>query len=146
MKIKIIQARESDYSNWISMRKKLWPEASFDELKDLMHLKQAKDFVCYFAEVDGRLVGFIEIALRPYVNGCVYSPVAFVEGLWVDEAFQKNGVGRSLVTQAEEWARAHGIKELGSDTRIESEHSIHAHKAWGFIETERVVYFCKNLS
>jgi aminoglycoside 6'-N-acetyltransferase I len=146
MKIKISQARESDYSDWIDMRKKLWPEASFDELKDLMHLKQAKDFVCYFAKVDGRLAGFIEIALRPYANGCSSSPVAFVEGIWVDEAFQKQGVGRALVTKAEEWARAHGIKELGSDTRIESEYSIHAHKAWGFIETERVVYFCKNLS
>lgn len=52
MKIIISQARESDYSDWIDMRKKLWPEASFDELKDLIHLKQAKDFVCYFATVD----------------------------------------------------------------------------------------------
>ena len=146
MKIKICQVRESDYLDWIDMRKKLWPEASFDELKDLMHLKQTKDFVCYFAKVDDHLAGFIEIALRPYANGCSFSPVAFVEGVWVEEAFQKQGVGRALVTKAEEWARAHGIKELGSDTRIESEHSIHAHKAWGFSEAERVVYFCKNLS
>jgi len=146
MQITIRQAIESDYSKWIYMRKKLWPEASFDELKDLMHLKQAKDFVCYFAEVDGQLVGFIEVALRAYANGCASSPVAFVEGIWVDAAFQKRGVGRALLEKAEEWTRAHGIKELGSDTRIESEHSIHAHKAWGFIETERVVYFRKDLS
>lgn len=146
MQIKVRQATESDYPDWIDMRKKLWPEASFDELKDLMHLKQANDFVCYFAEVEGEIVGFIEIALRPYVNGCSCSPVAFIEGIWVDEAFQKQGIGRILVKKAEEWARVHGIKELASDTRIESEHSIHAHKVWGFVETERVVYFRKELS
>ncbi|STX81485.1 Predicted acetyltransferase [Legionella busanensis] len=146
MKIEIRQARERDYFDWIEMRKRLWPEASFDELKDLLHLKKAKDFVCYFAEVDGKLAGFIEIALRPYANGCSSSPVAFVEGIWVDEAFQKQGVGRMLAAKAEEWTRSHGIKELGSDTRIESEQSIHAHKKWGFIETERVVYFRKDTS
>jgi len=63
----------------------------------------------------------------------------------IDEALQKRGIGRALITKAEEWARARGIKELGSDTRIESEHSIHAHESWGFVETERVVYFRKNL-
>lgn len=146
MRIEIRQATESDYSDWICMRKKLWPEASFDELKELVHLKQAKDFVCYFAEVEGHLAGFIEIALRPYANGCSCSPVAFIEGIWVDETFQKQSIGRILVAKAEEWTRAQGVKELGSDTRIESEHSIHAHKAWGFIETERVVYFRKDLS
>lgn len=146
MQIKIRQASESDYSDWITMRQKLWPEASYDELKDLSHLQNAKDFVCYFAEINGHLAGFIEVALRPYANGCSVSPVAFVEGIWVDDAFQKQGVGRALVSKAEEWARKQGIKELGSDTRIESEHSIHAHKAWGFIETERVVYFRKDLS
>lgn len=146
MQIKIRQARESDYSDWIHMRKKLWPEASFDELKDLIHLKQTESFVCYFAEIDNHLAGFIEIALRPYANGCFTSPVAFIEGIWVDEAFQKQGIGRMLVAKAEEWAREHNIKELGSDTRIESEHSIYAHKTWGFMETERVVYFRKDLN
>jgi len=145
MKIKIRQALESDYNDWISMRKKLWPKSSFDELKDLMHLKEAKEFVCYFAEIEGNLAGFVEVALRPYVNGCSFSPVAFIEGIWVNETFQKQGIGQALVVKAEEWARAQGIKELASDTRIESEHSIHAHKTWGFTETERVVYFRKNL-
>jgi aminoglycoside 6'-N-acetyltransferase I len=146
MQVKIRQAMESDYSSWIDMRKKLWPEAGFDELKELAHLVQSKDFVCYFAEVNGQIAGFIEVASRPYANGCSSSPVAFVEGIWVDIAFQKQGIGRKLILKAEEWARSCGMKELGSDTRIESEHSIYAHTAWGFIETERVVYFCKMLS
>lgn len=143
--ITIHQATEKDFADWGAMRQKLWPESSYDELKDLMHLREAKDFVCYIAEADNKTVGFIEIALRPYANGCSVSPVAFVEGIWVDDAFQKHGIGRALMAKAEDWARSHEIKELGSDTRIESEHSIHAHKSWGFVETERVVYFRKDL-
>jgi len=143
--VKIRKATEDDLSDWVQMRTKLWPTSSFDELKALKHLSQTKDFACYLAEVDGKLAGFIEIALRSYVNGCFSSPVAFVEGIWVDETLQKQGIGQVLITKAEEWARALGIKELGSDTRIESEHSIHAHKSWGFAETERVVYFRKDI-
>ena len=83
--------------------------------------------------------------MRPYVNGCDTSPVAFVEGIWVRENYQKQGVGRLLIAKAEDWAYSLSAKELASDTRIESDHSIHAHKSWGFVETERVVYFKKKL-
>ena len=143
--IQIRRATEKDFPQWISMRKQLWPHASFDELKEAEHLSKADNFVCFFAESDTFVAGFIELALRPYVNGCNTSPVAFIEGIWVDDKLQKRGIGNLLVMKAEEWARSLSIKELASDTRIESDHSIHAHKAWGFEETERVVYFKKDL-
>lgn len=143
--IKIRKANENDLPLWASMRKQLWPQASFDELKNDQHLLKTENFVCYFAELSSQVIGFVEVTLRPYVNGCDTSPVAFIEGIWVDETMQKQGVGRLLVQKAEEWAKSLAIKELASDTRIESGHSIHAHKAWGFEETERVVYFKKDL-
>ena len=126
------------------MRKQLWPHASFDELKEVEHLFKADTFACFFAE-SHTVVGFIELALRPYVNGCSTSPVAFIEGIWVNDKLQKHGIGRLLVRKAEDWARSLSLKELASDTRIESEHSIYAHKSWGFEETERVVYFKKDI-
>ncbi len=143
--INIRKTTESDFPRWIKMRKELWPEASFDELKDVEHLYKGSNFACFFAERNSEPIGFIELTLRPYVNGCDHSPVAFVEGIWVDDKFQKQGIGHALIKKAEEWAQSLSIKELASDTRIESEHSIHAHKAWGFEETERVVYFRKDL-
>ncbi len=128
------------------MRKELWPKAGFDELKNVEHLYKGSQFACFFAEHKSQSIGFIELTIRPYVNGCDSSPVAFVEGIWVDEKFQKHGIGRALIKKAEEWAQSLSVKELASDTRIESEHSIHAHKSWGFEETERVVYFKKTLA
>ena len=141
--IKLREISEDDIPHWIKMRKQLWPHASYDELKEVEHLFKAKTFTCFFAESGSDLVGFMEFAIRPYVNGCDTSPVAFIEGLWVDDHFQKRGIGRLFIKTAEDLARSHSIKELASDTRIESTHSIHAHKVWGFVETERVVYFRK---
>ena len=143
--ISIRKATDSDFAHWMRMRKELWPEASYDELKELDHLYKAENFSCFLAKDQSMYIGFIELTLRPYVNGCDTSPVAFVEGIWVDDKWQKQGVGRLLMQQGETWARALAVKELASDTRIESAASIHAHKSWGFTETERVVYFKKNL-
>ena len=143
--IKIRKITSRDFPDWIKLRKQLWPEASYDELKDVEHLFKAQTFVCFFAESGKDLVGFMELAIRPYANGCDTTPVAFMEGIWVDDRFQKRGIGLMFIKTAEDWARSHSLKELASDTRIESTHSIHAHKAWGFEETERVVYFRKLL-
>lgn len=143
--ITIRKAEEKDLPHWLFMRKQLWPSFSFDELKEAEHLLKTKNFVCFFAESGTKVLGFMELSLRPYVNGCDSSPVAFVEGIWVDESQQKQGIGQVLIKEAERWAQAHSVKELASDTRIESTHSIHAHKSWGFEETERVVYFRKKL-
>lgn len=46
---------------------------------------------------------------------------------------------------AEAWAKSLGIFELGSDTWLHDLPSQQAHGAWGFEETERVVYFRKKL-
>ncbi len=143
--ISIRKATEADFPEWLRMRKALWPEASYDELRDQKHLFEADNFSCFLAESNSKIVGFVELSLRPYVNGCDTSPVAFIEGIWVDENCQKNGIGRKLVEAAEAWAKSLSLKELASDTRIESHHSIHAHNRWGFEETERVVYFRKGL-
>ncbi len=144
-KLTIREAMEKDFPRWILMRKKLWPTSSYDELKDVDHLYKSEKFTCFIAEIESTLIGFMELSIRPYVNGCDSSPVAFIEGIWVDEKWQKRGIGNLFVKKAEEWARNLAIRELASDTRIESLASIHAHNTWGFVETERVVYFKKDL-
>ena len=50
-----------------------------------------------------------------------------------------------LVAAVEEWARAQGCTELGSDTTIENEGSVAAHRAIGFEEVDRIICFRKPL-
>lgn len=90
---------------------------------------------------------WVEVALRSdYVNGTDSSPVGFLEGLYVDPAFRKQGIAAMLVYTAEQWVREQGCTEMASDALLENTDSHAMHRALGFEETERVVYFRKLLS
>jgi aminoglycoside 6'-N-acetyltransferase I len=91
---------------------------------------------------DGSAVGFVEASQRvDYVNGTSTSPVAFLEGLYVEPSARRKGVARAFVAEVERWAAAQGCSELGSDSPIDNVTAHAAHRALGFEETERVVYF-----
>ena len=110
---------------------------------DLLH---AADGGMFVAEVGGELVGLAEASLRhDYVNGTTSSPVGFLEAWYVAPAWRGRGVGRALLRAVEGWTRALGCTELASDALLDNTASHAAHRACGFVETERVVYFRKRV-
>jgi aminoglycoside 6'-N-acetyltransferase I len=94
---------------------------------------------------DGALGGFISLTVRPWANGCERSPVPFVEGWYVVASSRRRGAGRELMAAAEDWARAEGFDELGSDVLLDNAASLQAHRHVGFQPTEQVQYFRKDL-
>ena len=60
-------------------------------------------------------------------EGCTTSPVAYIEGWYVDPDLRRRNVGSQLVHAAEEWTRRQGLTEIASDTQIDNTVSIHAH-------------------
>lgn len=110
------------------------------------YLKAPDNPAVFVAErTDGSLVGFIEVGTRPYAEGCETSPVAFIEAWYVAEEVRRQGVGRGFFEAAENWAREQGLSEIASDTLIDNEVSIAAHKALGYEEVERIVCFRRRL-
>lgn len=99
-----------------------------------------------FLAEDGAPLGFIELSLRNYAEGCAASPVPYVEGLYVEEDRRRQSVGRLLIVAAERWAKERGFTEMASDTQIENETSLSAHRAYGFTEVERIVCLKKSLA
>jgi aminoglycoside 6'-N-acetyltransferase I len=95
--------------------------------------------------VGGGLAGFAEVGSRPFADGCDTSPVAYLEGWYVDADVRRQGVGAALVRAAEEWARRQGYRELASDALLENLASQRAHEALGFGEVERAVRYRKAL-
>lgn len=90
----------------------------------------------------GSAVGFVEASKRvDYLNGTSSSPVVFLEGLYVEPTSRRKGVARALVSHVERWAFSEGCSELASDSPLENVAAHAAHRAFGFEETERVVYF-----
>ena len=129
------------------MRHALWPEESAQiHANGLDDVLASDDHWGFIAEtLEGMPAGFAELAIRKYANGCEFQPVPFLEGIWVDAQFRRNGVGRLLMKHIEAFIAARGFREIGSDALIDNDASHAAHRAWGFSETERVVYFRKAL-
>lgn len=93
----------------------------------------------------GRALGFAELSIRNYAEGCVTNRVAYLEGWYVEPHARRRGVGAALVRAAEDWGRAQGCTEFASDALIDNEISAAAHEALGFDETARIRCFRKDL-
>lgn len=138
-----------EHPGWIEMRRALWPRCTEPEHVAEMRASCSRPKLCAFiaSDEDSRAVGFIEASLRTdYVNGTVTSPVGFIEGIYVVPSARRRGVARALVRAAEGWALANGCREMASDARIENGDAHLMHRALGFVETSRVVYFRKDLA
>jgi aminoglycoside 6'-N-acetyltransferase I len=133
--------------DWSLLRHRLWPDASLGEHRaELQDLSDNEvGFMAY--DLAGVAIGFADVSLRQdYVNGCDTSPVAFLEGVYVEEAFRGQGVAAALIAEVTRWAISKGVSELASDADISNVDSHRMHAALGFEETERVVYFRKIVS
>jgi aminoglycoside 6'-N-acetyltransferase I len=145
----IKQCTSIEQSGWLMLRAALWPHC--DAKRHLSEMSQAlaqpnrfAAFVSY--ETRNEPVGFVEASVRSdYVNGTESSPVAFLEGIFVVPHSRRQGVSRALVAIAQAWAVGAGCKEFASDASLEDSVSHTLHRALGFKETERVVFFRKSL-
>lgn len=150
-------ARNGDQAEWLRLRALLWPDGSAgehaDELAAFFDTHSScwsKPFlpVAVFVAVRpaGGLCGCLEASIRPYVEDCETWPVGYVEGWYVDADLRRQGIGRRLVTAAEQWAVAQGCREMASDAHPENKASLDAHKALGFEESSRAVHLRKWLT
>jgi aminoglycoside 6'-N-acetyltransferase I len=108
----------------------------------LRRLDGGVQFVAYVGA--GQAAGFAEGSIRSdFVNGTETSPVVFLEGLYVAPALRRRGIARKLVTAVAGWGTERGCREFASDAALGNRPSRRVHRALGFQETERVVYFRK---
>jgi aminoglycoside 6'-N-acetyltransferase I len=147
MTFTIRRATQEDKDSWVRMRQGLWPDAPLEYLNyDLDEiLSDPRRAVFVATRADGSLVAFIEASLREFAEGCETSPVGYIEAWFVDENIRGQKLGRELILTAENWARERGCTEMGSDTWLENEVSIQAHRKTGYDEVERLVHFLKHL-
>jgi GNAT superfamily N-acetyltransferase len=138
----------ADRPEWVRMRHALWPGSLSDHRSETENYFEAglELPVVFVAEEAGGLVGFLELDFRKYAAGCRSSPVAFVEGWYVDPPARGRGVGRALMREAEVYARINGSDELASDAGLDNLQGIVAHAALGFEEVEQVACFRRPLS
>ncbi|HYV96870.1 MAG TPA: aminoglycoside 6'-N-acetyltransferase [Gemmatimonadaceae bacterium] len=144
-------AQRADADQWAEMRHALWPHgtvahhrAEIDKYFDgTLHMVP---MVLIATSAAGKPIGFAELSIRPYAEGCDTDRVAFLEGWYVVDDARRRGVGGALVSAAEAWGREQGCTEFASDALADNELSQRAHLALGFEETEVIRCFKKVLA
>ncbi|UNK21494.1 aminoglycoside 6'-N-acetyltransferase [Yersinia intermedia] len=141
---------QTTLSGWVKLRTQLWPNHGSDaHHHDGENIMFCSDKLISFVAIadSGDIVGFADASLRhDYVNGCDNTPVVFLEGIFVVDTYRRKGIAAQLVTAIQAWGRVKGCNELASDTDIDNIASQKMHQSLGFQETERVVFFKKQIS
>jgi aminoglycoside 6'-N-acetyltransferase I len=139
---------ESDRLEWLRLRSALWPEdkaADLESEMDEIAARPGQAAVFVAQRSSGGLCGMMEVSIRDRAEGCRTQHVGYIEGWYVDPDVRRQGVGGRLVAAAEDWARAQGCQEMGSDTNSDYPLSPLAHQALGYQEVKRCIHFRKDL-
>jgi len=125
----------------------LWNDCSFEEeFENYKSIIDSETEICYIVRHQQQYIAFIHLSTRSdYVEGAEDLPVAYIEGIYVRPAYQKQGIAKALIKMAEDWAKQKGFKQIASDTDLGNLASIDFHKKAGFTEVERIVCFIKKL-
>jgi aminoglycoside 6'-N-acetyltransferase I len=148
-KIRCVQP--GDRTDWLQLRRALWPEGSVEEHQgDIERFlgddrREPAEVLIAFGD-DGCAVGFVELSIRNIVDSCSTDRVGYLEGWYVVPEARRLGIGAALVAAGERWAREQGCLEFASDAAVSNEASQRAHLALGFAETGRSVNFRKDLT
>jgi aminoglycoside 6'-N-acetyltransferase I len=146
--VEVRHAAPADAGSLARLRHALWPDGSEAEHRQEVERFLAdpcpKGAILVAAGKTG-LVGFAEVSIRAYAEGCRTDRVGYLEGWFVETAARRHGVGRQLVTAAEAWARSQGCAEFASDAEADNDSSAAAHRALGFAEVGLIRCFRKDL-
>lgn len=143
----IRQASLTEITLVATLAQELWPENTVASLEAEMResLKNSDTaFFLYYA--DNQAVAFSHVQLRhDYVEGTDSSPVGYLEGIYVREAFRKQGIAGHLLTACQTWTKQQGCTEFASDCELTNDESLRFHLSHGFIEANRIICFTKKL-
>jgi aminoglycoside 6'-N-acetyltransferase I len=146
MNITIRRAAQEDKAEWIRMRKGIWTDWTDEYLDfDMDQILASDNNAVFFACIEGIPAGMIEVRIKESAEGCVTSPIGYLEAWFVDDNFRGKGIAGALIHAAEDWASKNGCREMASDTWLENQASIRAHAKMGYYEAERLVHFVKQL-
>jgi len=145
--LRVVPASEERIGDWLAFRKALYSplEDAFHEAEMRQILASAEQDCFLALDESGVPLGFVELSLRNFVDGCLGSPVGYVEGLYVVPEARGRGIGRLMLRHAMAWSRERGCRDIAADAQLADEPAQRFWGAVGFRETFRIVEFKKRL-
>lgn len=125
----------------------MWTDHTVSDLeKEFEKLIASDKAVCFMKYVDNMAIGFAQCQLRTdYVEGTKTSPVGYLEGIFIVEAYRKKGYAKELLSACERWAKEQNCTEFASDCELDNIASFRFHLAMGFEEANRIICFRKEI-
>jgi aminoglycoside 6'-N-acetyltransferase I len=95
----------TDHAEWLRMRLTLWGGTAEEHTQEIdTYFATPQSGVTFVVErTGGGLCGFIEVSLRNYAEGCMTSPVAYMEGWYVDAKSRRHRLGTRLNQATQHW-------------------------------------------
>ncbi|MDN5214736.1 GNAT family N-acetyltransferase [Fulvivirgaceae bacterium BMA12] len=146
--IRYSELHSEDFEQLLKMSQKLWTDFDEEELKNLLKemTQLEKNRILMAKRADGENVGFSIFSIRTdYVEGADKSPTGYLEGIYIEPPYRKNGIAKEFLRIGEMWCKEKGCTQIGSDTWLTNKASREFHKKIGFWEEEEIVHFLKNI-
>ena len=147
MKMQYREAVLTDAREIAALAAKMWTSHTGEELAEGFSAAINDPDCAVFLVTDGdKAVGFAQCGLRhDYVEGATGSPVGYLEGIFVEEPYRKQGCAKQLLACCEQWAKEKSCTEFASDCELDNEMSLAFHLATGFVEAGRIICFTSKL-
>ncbi len=145
--LEVKKAQSADISDIAQLAAKMWDHPVEELAEEFKALAENPEAALFAAVAKNEIIGFAQCQLRhDYVEGCSTSPVGYLEGIYVDDRWRRQGVAGALLRACEEWARSKGCTEFASDCELDNADSLRFHQSLGFGEAGRIICFTKRLS
>ena len=143
----IKEAKKADCAVLAELALHMWHDHTLRDLQDeFEQLTEAEDASCFIKYAGNIPVGFAQCSLRrDYVEGTRTSPVGYLEGIFVLEAYRHRGFAKELLLRCEAWSKEKHCSEFASDCELGNDDSLRFHLAMGFTEANRIICFQKKL-
>lgn len=110
-----------------------------DRLKNI----DGKRETVYVAEINGTVVGYIHAEIY---NTLYYESMINILGIAISSDYRRQGIGRALLSRAEEWAKKQGINIVRLNSGNSRKEAHEFYRAMGYDDEKMQVRFLKKLN
>lgn len=145
--MKVIKYNNTYKTEYKALVRKLWNDIEETELDSIIDYHLSGKERIFLALDKETCIGFLNTSIRTdYVEGSTTNEVGYIEGIYIEETYRKQGIGKKLLEEADQYFLSIGIKEVGSDVEMGNTSSELFHNQVGFTEAGRNIHFIKTLT